>query len=221
MADGNRFFPAPRLILAGLVAGVLAGAVAVYVSESGSGNNAPEKVATVAGKDDAACAAEPMRTLKSSFWKRNGLSLVLTGLFLLFLVGQVLTGWSVDNEARVEAGRTPLALAAYLHSGHFISATFENWESEFLQMGMYVLLTVWLMPATWQFAPGRIDHHNVQIALTLWLLVAAGTPGMVAAALAGLASAAMLAVGMETLPYVGVAAALAVSPDERPVLIAT
>jgi hypothetical protein len=72
-----------------------------------------------------------------------------------------------------------------------------------------VLLTVWLMPATWQFAPGRIDHHNVQIALTLWLLVAAGTPGTVAAALAGLASAAMLAVGMETLPYVGVAAALA------------
>ncbi|RUV19206.1 TlpA family protein disulfide reductase, partial [Mesorhizobium sp. M5C.F.Ca.IN.020.32.2.1] len=32
MADGNRFFPAPSLILAALVAGVLAGAVAVYVS---------------------------------------------------------------------------------------------------------------------------------------------------------------------------------------------
>ncbi|TIT02315.1 MAG: TlpA family protein disulfide reductase, partial [Mesorhizobium sp.] len=27
MADGNKFFPAPRLILAALVAGVLAGAV--------------------------------------------------------------------------------------------------------------------------------------------------------------------------------------------------
>jgi len=79
-----------------------------------------------------------------SFWKRNGLSLVLTGLFLVFLAGQVLTGWSVDNEARMEAGQAPLALPAYLHSGHLISATFENWESEFLQMGMYVLLTVWL-----------------------------------------------------------------------------
>ncbi len=56
----------------------------------------------------------------------------------------MLTGWSVDNEARVDAGQGPLALAAYLRSGHFISATFENWESEFLQMGMYVLLTVWL-----------------------------------------------------------------------------
>ncbi|MBZ9763761.1 TlpA family protein disulfide reductase [Mesorhizobium sp. CA8] len=59
MADGKRyFFPATRLILAALVAGVLAGAVAVYVSESGSGNNAPEKVAAAAGKDDAACAAK-------------------------------------------------------------------------------------------------------------------------------------------------------------------
>ncbi|CDX24017.1 Thiol:disulfide interchange protein TlpA [Mesorhizobium plurifarium] len=62
MADGNRFFfPATRLILAALVAGVLAGAVAVYVSESGSGNNAPEKVAAVSGKDDAACAAKADR----------------------------------------------------------------------------------------------------------------------------------------------------------------
>ncbi|RWM10149.1 MAG: TlpA family protein disulfide reductase [Mesorhizobium sp.] len=61
MADGSRFFPAPRLILAALVAGVLAGAVAVYVSESGSGNNAPEKVAVAAGKDDAACAAKAGR----------------------------------------------------------------------------------------------------------------------------------------------------------------
>lgn len=62
MADGKRFFfPATRLILAALLAGVLAGAVAVYVSESGSGNNAPDKVAATAGKDDAACAAKAAR----------------------------------------------------------------------------------------------------------------------------------------------------------------
>ncbi|RWD60210.1 MAG: TlpA family protein disulfide reductase [Mesorhizobium sp.] len=59
MADGNKFFPAPRLILAALAAGVLAGAVAVYVSESGSGNNAPpEAAASADGKDDVACKAK-------------------------------------------------------------------------------------------------------------------------------------------------------------------
>ncbi|MBZ9662322.1 TlpA family protein disulfide reductase [Mesorhizobium sp. ESP-6-4] len=62
MADGKRlFFPTTRLILAALVAGVLAGTVAVYVSESGSGNNAPEKAVAVAGKDDAACAPKAAR----------------------------------------------------------------------------------------------------------------------------------------------------------------
>jgi thiol-disulfide isomerase/thioredoxin len=65
MADGNQLFPAPRLILAALVAGVLAGAVAVYVSESGSGNNAPAEVAAAtSGKDDAACAAKAERAKK-------------------------------------------------------------------------------------------------------------------------------------------------------------
>ncbi|MER8483610.1 TlpA disulfide reductase family protein [Mesorhizobium sp. M1322] len=61
MADGNKFFPAPRLILAALVAGVLAGAVAVYVRESGSGNNAPAQVAVDESKDDVACAAKADR----------------------------------------------------------------------------------------------------------------------------------------------------------------
>ncbi|AID32699.1 thiol-disulfide isomerase/thioredoxin [Mesorhizobium sp. USDA 4775] len=63
MADGNRFFPAPRLILAALVAGALAGAVAVYVSESRSGN-APAQVAVGGGKDDVACAAKSGRAKK-------------------------------------------------------------------------------------------------------------------------------------------------------------
>lgn len=75
-------------------------------------------------------------------WKRNGLSIVLTALFLIFIGAQVLFGWQVSNEERVRQGMPLLGLLAYLHSGHFISATFENWESEFLQMGMYVLLTV-------------------------------------------------------------------------------
>jgi len=33
-------------------------------------------------------------------------------------------------------------LGTYLQSGHFISATFENLESEFLQMALYVVLTI-------------------------------------------------------------------------------
>lgn len=38
-----------------------------------------------------------------------------------------------------------VTLATYLTTGHFVEATFENWESEFLQMAAYIVLTVWFV----------------------------------------------------------------------------
>lgn len=78
------------------------------------------------------------------WYVRQGLGLALLAICLASLIGQVLVGHAAWNEERADAGLSPLGLVAYLESGHFVSATFENWESEFLQMGMYVLLTVWL-----------------------------------------------------------------------------
>ena len=40
--------------------------------------------------------------------------------------------------------RQAIGLLAYLASGDFLSALFENWESEFLQMSAYVMLTAML-----------------------------------------------------------------------------
>jgi len=76
------------------------------------------------------------------FLRNNGLSLVLLACLVLPLSGQVLTGHRVYNDELVREGGTPLTLREYMTSGHLVSAIFENWESEFLQMGMYVLLTV-------------------------------------------------------------------------------
>jgi len=58
MADGRKLFPAPRLVLTALVAGVLAGAVAVYVTENRSGNNASGDAAAANGQGDVACAVK-------------------------------------------------------------------------------------------------------------------------------------------------------------------
>ena len=76
------------------------------------------------------------------FWKKNSLSIVFLGLFIAALVGQALTGWAEHNSERQEEGLAPLVLISYLASGHFLQATFENWESEFLQMALFVVLTV-------------------------------------------------------------------------------
>jgi hypothetical protein len=63
---------------------------------------------------------------------------------LASLTGQIFMGWDEHNITRLEDGLSALSLWQYVASGHFLSATFENWESEFLQMMMYVLFTVWL-----------------------------------------------------------------------------
>lgn len=76
--------------------------------------------------------------------RENGLSLVLFALFLASLLGQLLTGLAACNEERAAHGLGALAAADYLRGGEFLSSVFENWESEFLQMAAYVLLTVFL-----------------------------------------------------------------------------
>lgn len=76
--------------------------------------------------------------------RENGLSIVLFALFLFSITGQCLTGYREYNDDRKQHGRAPVEFASYFGTGHFIEATFENWESEFLQMGMYVVLTAFL-----------------------------------------------------------------------------
>jgi hypothetical protein len=83
-----------------------------------------------------------MQTNKNNFFYRNGLSIVVLSLFFVFLFCQFITGWHVKNDELSEVKLPPLTLFQYFRSPHFMQATFENWESEFLQMGMYVLLTV-------------------------------------------------------------------------------
>jgi hypothetical protein len=74
----------------------------------------------------------------------NGLLLVTFLLILSTFVGQVLTGWYDNNADLQQLHLAALTLPQYLHSGHLLEATFENWESEFLQMGIYVVLTIGL-----------------------------------------------------------------------------
>ena len=83
----------------------------------------------------------------SPFWRflyENSLIIVILLLTLSTLAGQFVTGWHDYNDELQDMGRATLSAGQYFHSGHFLEATFENWESEFLQMGLYVLLTVWL-----------------------------------------------------------------------------
>lgn len=73
-----------------------------------------------------------------------GLSIALIGLFVVTLLGQTWSGWLAYNDDQRMHGAPPATLADYVTGGAFVEATFENWESEFLQMACYVVLTVFL-----------------------------------------------------------------------------
>jgi hypothetical protein len=76
--------------------------------------------------------------------RENGLSLVVFGLFLLFLAGESLAGFLANNDERREHGQAPVSYTEFITSGTFLESTTENWESEFLEMGAYALLTAFL-----------------------------------------------------------------------------
>jgi hypothetical protein len=79
-------------------------------------------------------------------WIRDrALTLALMAMFLVFLAGQLLTGFAEYNSEQTQHGHIAVVLTDYLTTGHLWEAIFENWESEFLQMAVFVLLTTVLI----------------------------------------------------------------------------
>ena len=97
------------------------------------------------------------------FFRENGLSIVLFSLFFISAVGQYFTGLAEYNDDQKAHNQQEVSMIGYFGEGHFIEAIFENWESEFLQMGMYVDLTVFLYQkgSSESKKPGTIERVDV------------------------------------------------------------
>ncbi len=91
---------------------------------------------------------------RGNWLRNNGLSLVLLALFLLCWFGQSLAGYREHNHDLMDDGQPAVSYTGYLRTPHFLEATAENWESEFVQMAFYVLLTVKL------FQKGSAESKN-------------------------------------------------------------
>jgi hypothetical protein len=80
-----------------------------------------------------------------TFLKHNSLSLVFLALFLGALVFQAIAGHAVFNEEQARHGDPAISIWRYVVSSEFGSAVMENWQSEYLQFTLFILLTVWLL----------------------------------------------------------------------------
>ncbi|MCM2279051.1 MAG: hypothetical protein NDJ89_13330 [Oligoflexia bacterium] len=87
------------------------------------------------------------------FLRNNGLGIVTFLLFAIFLVGQSIVGLHNHNQEQQEHGQQAVTYFQFLLSGEFIETVFENWEkfesfqnwqSEFLSVGVLVVLSIFL-----------------------------------------------------------------------------
>jgi hypothetical protein len=86
-----------------------------------------------------------MAEQEMGFARRNGLSLFFGAIFLGSLAGQAWAGWAKFNNEQYAEGLGRISLGEYLTSADFAVDVVENWQSEYLQFLVFVVLTIWLV----------------------------------------------------------------------------
>lgn len=77
--------------------------------------------------------------------KDNSLSIVFGLLLLIALAAQSLVGLADYNNSARTDGLAEIDWWRYITSSSFAVDVAENWQSEYLQFTLYILLTVWLV----------------------------------------------------------------------------
>src|SRR5687767_12866206 len=83
--------------------------------------------------------------MKHNPFVTNGLSIAFGLLFLLSLAGQAFSGVAYFNEGQVASGLEEISFWQYVTSSSFAVDVSENWQSEYLQFLLFIVLTVWLV----------------------------------------------------------------------------
>jgi hypothetical protein len=78
-------------------------------------------------------------------WREYGLSITLLVMFLGAWALQTSTGWLEFVADQRALGQTPTAFGQDGYIWTWAQATFENWQSEFLQVFVFIVLTTFLV----------------------------------------------------------------------------
>jgi hypothetical protein len=80
-----------------------------------------------------------------SLWRNNSLTIAFGLMFLASLIAQAIAGHAGFNAEQLQHGGDKISLLTYVTTASYGAAVLENWQSEFLQFTLYILLTVWLV----------------------------------------------------------------------------
>jgi hypothetical protein len=78
-------------------------------------------------------------------WRDYGLSIALAMLFLVAWALQTWTGWVEFASEQASRGQAAQAFGADGYVWRWAQSTFENWQSEFLQVFIFIVLTTFLV----------------------------------------------------------------------------
>jgi len=92
-------------------------------------------------------------------WRDYGLSLTLVALFVIAWALQTWSGWMEFVAEQRAVGVVPQAFGDEGYAWTWAQATFENWQSEFLQVFVFIVLTTFLVHRKSHESPDT-DHET-------------------------------------------------------------
>jgi hypothetical protein len=112
--------------------------------------------------DDAPKWAK-VRGIRTAIYS-NSLLIVMSIVFVGSWLASSFTGWTEFNDVQREHGEPTLSWISYFGSSDFWEATFENWQSEFLAIGSFAVITIYLRQrGSPESKPVGAPHHKTDV----------------------------------------------------------
>ena len=111
------------------------------LDRAGTGSDEEQKVEAYAEVDSPRWAK--VGGIRTAIYS-NSLVFIMGAVFFASWVAQSLNGWRVFNQEQLTHGDSPISWWSYLGSSDFWEATLQNWQSEFLAVGSFAVLVVFL-----------------------------------------------------------------------------
>jgi hypothetical protein len=109
--------------------------------KAGTESDQEQKIGPYA--DESSPSWAKARGIRTAIYS-NSLIIVMGLVFIASWAAQSVSGWTVYNQDQTAHHEATVSWLTYLGSSDFWNDTFQNWQSEFLAVGSFAVLTIFL-----------------------------------------------------------------------------